>query len=300
MVDLTGIIKMVVFDLDGVLVDVDSSWQTIHRAFGVNNEKNYQRYIRGEIDYKAFMRSDISLWGRTCIHRIKTVLDQVPLIIGAQETLHYLRRHGVKTAIISSGISLLAERVKEELGIDYAFANRLRIDKRGHLSGEGEEIVPLNNKGLILQELSIKAGIRLEESAAVGDSRFDIPLFQKAGLSIAFNTKDSVVRNSADVTIDNKDLRRILPWIVSDKDAMAEVVLDYNKREIAETIVKSILPDNVPAPQGLVIKSIKDENKVKTNIFCVKGIGTLLATLDDLLFNIQLAEHTLKTIETIT
>ncbi|GAG35915.1 unnamed protein product, partial [marine sediment metagenome] len=59
--EMTGLIKMVVFDLDGVLVDIDSSWQTIHRAFGVDNEENFQKHLRNEIDYREFMRSDIGL-----------------------------------------------------------------------------------------------------------------------------------------------------------------------------------------------------------------------------------------------
>jgi hypothetical protein len=31
-------LKMAVFDMDGVLVDIDSSWQLIHRAFGTDND----------------------------------------------------------------------------------------------------------------------------------------------------------------------------------------------------------------------------------------------------------------------
>ena len=37
--------KMVVFDMDGVLVDIDSSWQLIHKAFNADNEENFQRYL---------------------------------------------------------------------------------------------------------------------------------------------------------------------------------------------------------------------------------------------------------------
>jgi phosphoserine phosphatase len=79
----------------------------VHRAFGVDNEKNFQKHLSNEIDYREFMRSDISLWGKTHISRVKNILDQAPLMKGAKETLGCLRRKGLKTAIISSGISLL-------------------------------------------------------------------------------------------------------------------------------------------------------------------------------------------------
>jgi len=36
-------IKLIVFDLDGVLVDTNSNCQTVHEAFGVNNEEKFSK-----------------------------------------------------------------------------------------------------------------------------------------------------------------------------------------------------------------------------------------------------------------
>ena len=60
-------VELVVFDMDGVLVDFDSSWMMVHRAFGTDNEESFQRYIRGEISFEEFMRSDIGKWGRATV-----------------------------------------------------------------------------------------------------------------------------------------------------------------------------------------------------------------------------------------
>jgi len=203
-------IKLVVFDLDGVLVDTDSSWRTVHEAFGVDNEENFQRYLRDEISFKEFMRSDIRLWNYIHINQIKRILDQVPLIKGAKETVNALRKAGYKTAIISSGISLLADRIKNELGIDQSFANELLVNQNGHLTGEGKENVELLKKVRILRQLAAIEGITTQQCAVVGDSIFDIPLFKKAGFSIAFNTKDRRVEEAADLAIEDKDLKKIL------------------------------------------------------------------------------------------
>jgi len=197
-------IKLVVFDLDGVLVDTKSSWQTIHEAFGVDNEENFQRYLRDEISFKEFMRSDIRLWKNININKIKSILDQVPLIKGAKETINALKKAGYKTAIISSGISLLADRVKNELGIDQSFANELLVNKNGYLTGEGKENVELLKKVRTLQRLAAIEGIATQQCAVVGDSVFDIQLFKKAGFSIAFNTKDHRVKEAANLAIEGK------------------------------------------------------------------------------------------------
>jgi len=297
---MTGLLRMVVFDMDGVLTDIDSSWQTVHRAFKVDNEANFQKHIRDEIDYREFMRSDIGLWGKPHITRITDILDQARLMKGAKETVTALRTMGITTAIISSGILTLAERIKEELGIDHVFANKLLTDEAGYLLGEGEETVNLRNKGVILEKLCLVEGIQPEDCAVVGDSRFDVPLFEKAGLSIAFNAQDLWVREAADMVIDDKDLIWILPAILNGRSTGAHLYFSYEKEETAKIIVGAISPDNYKVPAGLTIKASRQRAEVHIRIVCTKGSGTLLATLDDLLSSIQLAEKTLSTLDAVT
>jgi HAD superfamily PSPase-like hydrolase len=297
---VTGLPRMVVFDMDGVLADIESSWQTVHRAFKVNNEANFQKHLRNEMDYREFMRSDIGLWGKPHITRIKAVLDQARLMKGAKETIMALRTTGIKTAIISSGIMTLAERIKEELGIDHVFANKLLTDEAGYLVGEGEEAVNLQNKGVVLEELCRVEGLQLADCAVVGDSRFDVPLFEKAGLSIAFNAQDRWVREAADVVIDDRDLRKILPVIFNGRSARARLSFRYAKEETAAIIVGAISPDNYQVPPGLTITASRRGAEVHIRVFCVKGSGTLLATLDDLLSNIQVAEKTVRALDAVT
>jgi phosphoserine phosphatase len=43
---------------------------------------------------------------------------------------------------------------------------------------------------------------------------FDIPLFKKAGFSVAFNPKDLRVKQAADLAIKNKDLKEILQYFI--------------------------------------------------------------------------------------
>lgn len=208
-------IKIVVFDMDGVLADTGSSWQFVHKAFNVSNQDNLRRYLDGKIDYDEFMRRDIQLWGHSNINLIKNILANILLMKGARSTIRELRNARYKTGIISAGISILAERIQNELAIDYAFANRLVFNRDGMLTGEGEEVVNLLNKIAVLRRLASMEQTTPSCCAVVGDSVYDIPLFKEAGFSIAFNTNDKQVREAADVVVEGKDLRKILPYFIS-------------------------------------------------------------------------------------
>jgi len=54
----------------------------------------------------------------------------------------------------------------------------------------------------------------------------------------------------------------------------------------AEEIGRAVLPDNLPE---MVLKA---EEQTLTIEFCAQKIGTMLATLDDLLMNLKVAEET--------
>ncbi len=214
-------LKFVAFDMDGVLADVKSSWQFVHEAFGRNNSGNLNRYKRGEITYDQFIESDIALWGHVHIRRIKAILDKVPIMLGAREVFKYIRLAGLRTALISAGIAVLAERLKACLNMDHVFANEILADEQGFLTGEGIVRVSLLEKMKVLEELSITESFSLAECAVVGDSSYDVPMFRNVGVSIAFNSDEKEVRESADVVIENKDLREILPYLVSDSRRFA-------------------------------------------------------------------------------
>lgn len=207
-------IEIVVFDMDGVLVDIGSSWQSVHKAFNVSSQDNLTRYLNREIDYPEFMRRDIRLWGKIHINVIKNILAKAPLMKGAKSTIVELRKAGYKTAIISAGISILAERIQQELKIDHIYANKIIANRSGILTGKGEEVVNLLNKIAVLRELASREHITLLNCAVIGDTIFDVTMFKAAGFSIAFNTNDKRVAEAASVVVEDKDLRKILPYLI--------------------------------------------------------------------------------------
>ena len=206
-----------------------------------------------------------------------------------------MKKNGFKTAIISSGISILADRVKNMLGIDYSYANRLSVDHDGWLTGECEEVVELLRKDLILNNLLADQRVDANQCIVIGDTKFDISLFEQAGLSIAFNPKDEDVKKAADLVINHKDLCQIMPWL-NDEFMNANFALKFKSSKLATMIMRSISPDNYTLPLGLSLRTWSEGKIVYVKIFCTKGATTLLATLDDLFACMQVAEETIDAV----
>jgi len=210
-------LELVVFDMDGVLTDILSSWKYIHDYFNTSNEKSVDLYVRGKIDDKEFIRRDAELWkinGRPLKkEQLENILKEIPLMKGAKETVDFLKKNGIKTAIVSAGLDLLANRIANDIGIDLIYANGIQTDEQGYLSGDGIVGVKLRFKDETIQQISKKYSIPLNRITTIGNSCFDIPMFESSGLGIAFNPEDQCVCNYADFTIEKKDLKNVIPLI---------------------------------------------------------------------------------------
>lgn len=196
--------------MDGVLVDIKSSWEYVHETLGVDASENFRNYINHKIDYQEFMRRDIHLWGYRHIDEITSILNDVPVMVGLKETLQQLKKRNLQQIILTAGISLLAERLNREFKFHEVFANKLCTDKTGFLTGEGEGVVELLSKDKFLNTFLEERGINKRKCIVVGDSRFDVPMFKGAGLSIAFNTTELSVIQAANQTIEKKDLQELI------------------------------------------------------------------------------------------
>lgn len=208
-------LQMVFFDMDGVLLDTVSSWKYIHEHFGTTNERSIMPYLRGDIDYLEFIRRDVSLWKSDGQHISKSALEQIlysiPLIKGVKQCISFLKTHQVQTAIVSAGLDILANKVARDIGIDYVFANEVKIGVDGRLTGEGVLHVELMQKDKIVTQLVKKQHLSLDACAAVGNSCFDIPMLEICGLGIAFNPEDACIVQCADVVVKEKDLSKLIP-----------------------------------------------------------------------------------------
>jgi phosphoserine phosphatase len=206
--------------MDGTLVDVESSWASVHSHFGESNADSVDLFQRNAIDDAEFLRRDILLWWKhnreIRVDDLERILEPVPLMPGARELFQVLHARRVRTAIISGGIDILARRIGRELGIDYVLANGFRVDSEGRLTGEGIIRVPIKHKEEALAAVQAQLGVSAEESAAVGNSEIDVGMFRRCKVGIAFVPADPVVIEYATHVVTERDLRRILPHLFPD------------------------------------------------------------------------------------
>jgi len=208
--------KLALFDLDGTLTKERSAWEYIHRRLGVWDgyaEKYQEAFLRGEITYVHFCRLDAAIWKGMKVSDLERILQDIPLYEGVEDLLQYLRSRGIKLGIISSGLTILSERMKKEFDFDYAVANELGVTD-GLLTGEIKINVHYDQKGDWVRDAKGQFNARQEEILAIGDSTGDIDMFQMAGLSIAFNPLSTRLESLATFSVYSMDLRDLIPSLI--------------------------------------------------------------------------------------
>ncbi|MDP8011792.1 MAG: HAD-IB family phosphatase [Thermoplasmata archaeon] len=212
-------IKLVVFDMDGVLTDCKSSWYFVHRYFNTDNIENIRLFNEGKIDYPTFIYKDVMLWKNKdpflSIEKLKEIYSKMPLMNGAEETVEMLKKNGKKIAIITGGLDILAEIVSKRLGIEIYYANGLEVDENGIITGRPKMVVNPYRKDIALLNLLENLKISKRETVAIGDGEVDVPMFRLVEKSIAFDPLDESVEKNAKIVIKKKDLREILPYVLS-------------------------------------------------------------------------------------
>lgn len=207
--------KLAVFDLDGTLKPVRDPYVYLHERLGTLEaaEAFTGKGLSGEIPYEEWLRLDTGLWRGVRRSVLTHHLRAIPYVPGAREVVARLRQHGVRLAIISSGLLLHAQIVAAELGFDYAIGNEICFEDDGpdpRVTGEVRAHCAYGNKRAVLARLQAELGVTPAETLAVGDTRSDIGLFERAAVSVAVNSKDTQVAAAATIVLPEPDLRPLL------------------------------------------------------------------------------------------
>jgi len=222
---------MIFFDMDGVLVDVSdyqesgnkvgvSTWHAVFDSLGILEEHRRLKERFKANEFPSYLEwtdeacKVLQMKGLTEGKFLQTINNR-SLMRGAREAIAELKKRGYKTAVITGSFGALAERVQKELGIDDIAAHcNLEFDSKGRL--KSWKLLPCDYEGKVdaFLQMAEKDGVNPSECVYVGDEVNDIPIFQKVGLSIAFNSNKQEVKDSADIVIDSNDLRLILKSIL--------------------------------------------------------------------------------------
>ncbi|TPX71811.1 phosphoserine phosphatase [Spizellomyces sp. 'palustris'] len=204
--------RLVIFDMDSTLIQQEVIDEIAKHA-GVVAEvaKITESAMNGEIDFKESLRRRVGLLKGTPANVLEHVKTQLTFTEGAHFLCRALKRLGFKLAVISGGFMPLALHVKNQLGLDYAFANQLKVSPDGHtLTGETVgPIVDGMRKAELLEVIAQAESVTPEQVIAVGDGANDLWMLAAAGLGIAFNAKPRV-QKEARARINQTSLRNVL------------------------------------------------------------------------------------------
>ena len=211
-----GKLAAVVFDLDGTLVryhgvEFESSWGAIAAAAGVqeDSERLVAEYITRQDAYREWVTRDAALLAGIPVSQIAAHIFPPPYARGVRDAIAALRGRYV-LGIISSGIDLVADYVKNDLELDFALANRILVED-GRFTGESEIVVDLWSKDEVLRKLAAERGIPLDAICFVGDHINDIPVMRIVGLPVAVNPKDdALLQVAAHVIADFSELPALI------------------------------------------------------------------------------------------
>ena len=234
------LIKLVVFDLDNVIIDGEAI-DEIGKLANVEEDiaAITEKAMQGEIDFETSIKDRVQLLEGTSIEDIEKVADDLPLMPGACKTINCLKDKDVDVAIISGSFDVVADKIKDKLGVETVYTNSFTVED-GKLTGEVTGPLVSGSKLDVLKDHVEEAGITLDEVVAVGDGANDISMIESAGCGIAFNAKDSV-KEIADIVVEEKDLCKVLCEILNQltTEEETETVDDEETEEATEEVETS-------------------------------------------------------------
>ena len=201
---------LIIFDVEGVLYDEE--YLPI-LAEKLNKEAEIweitKQGIQGKINWEEGLRTRVNALKGLDEKICQEVSDSLPIMTGAKEACRVLKAAGWKIMAVSGGFTLMMDRLKEELGLDYVYSNEL-IFKDGKL--DGVKISVDSNKAKSAKIKIEEWGEKKENIVCVVDGANDIKLFDICGLGIAYRAQD-LVKDLATTTLEEKDLSKILDII---------------------------------------------------------------------------------------
>jgi len=201
---------LAIFDVEGVIYDAEYL-PLLAEKVNIENKiwEITKKGLEGKIDWVEGLKQRVELLRGmnydTCIQ----VANSLPIMIGAREACRTLKDAGWKLMAVSGGFTIITDRLKKELCLDFVYSNEL-VFKDGKLD---DVIVNVDADKAKSAMIKIREWDEKKENiTTVVDGANDVKLFDISGFGIAFRAQD-LVKDLATVTLDEKDLSKIVGLI---------------------------------------------------------------------------------------
>jgi len=201
---------LAIFDVEGVLYDAEYLPLLAEK---VNKEKQIweitKKGIEGKIDWVKGLKDRVHLLRGIDYDTCVEVANSLPIMTGAKEACLALKDAGWKIMAVSGGFTIITDRLKKELDLDFVYSNEL-VFKDGKLD---DVVVNVDADKAKAAMIKINEWDEKKENIiTVVDGANDVKLFDITGFGIAFRAQD-LVKDLATVTLDEKDLSKIVGLI---------------------------------------------------------------------------------------
>lgn len=205
--------KLAVFDFDSTLMEGETL-EFIAKEYNIEPlmKKITTDAMEGKIDFFESLTKRVALLKGAKEEKIIDICSNLPYTKGAKETIFELHNMGYKVVCFSGGYETATIPAQKTLGYDAQFSNILHF-QNGVMTGlVGGEMMFSDSKGKMLKRLQNIFNISEEDTITIGDGANDLSMFQYAKNKVAFCAKP-VVKEHANIIIDNKNLTEILNYI---------------------------------------------------------------------------------------
>ncbi len=152
---------------------------------------------------------------------LESAVASIPFTKNCERTIAALKDRDYKTGIISDSYILAARYVADRLNLDFVMANKLQI-LDGKITGKVDMPLGWDEIGCYckisvckrfhLEKSARQFGVPIENTIAVGDTKSDICMIQRAGVGIAFMPKDDQIKKASDKIINEPDFLKVLEF----------------------------------------------------------------------------------------
>ena len=212
--------NLAAFDMDGTLIQGRLVFALADRFDLSDKVRSIQsrRLMAGHEQTKAIA----SLFAGLTTKDLESAIASIPLTKNCERTIEVLKDRGYKIGIISDSYTIAAGFVADRLNLDFLMANKLQIFN-GKITGKVDMPLGWDRIGCYCK-ISVCKRYHLEKSAhqfcvpientlAVGDTKSDICMIQRAGVGVAFMPKDEEIKKASDKVVSEPDLFKVLNFV---------------------------------------------------------------------------------------
>jgi phosphoserine phosphatase len=185
-------IDLIVTDMDGTAVqypvgDFSSSWDALSGVLSEDERKKWfslqKEYCGKQELYNEWFSKQAELLKGKKLSDAEKYLFPIPYSPGFKE--FFGSSNGLKKAILSAGIDIVAKRIAKDFNFDYWIAQHIEVEE-GVFTGKGDSFADFD-KAEFLLEIIKHLDVSLLKTCYVGDTSGDINCLELVGMPVAFN-----------------------------------------------------------------------------------------------------------------